>query len=479
MLIRRVLFTETGTYNDMWSSSYVTNVKADSLARLQHATQLGDNLTIPALAVVGSEILRPSATVESAVNIVNGWNETKFRFMMEIEHVSSNGNILVDILSGYTDYTGISAQTNNMDPRMMLFINNVTSVTLMDRIGPSGQPQKQLHVRESNQVMPGYFSGNGAVNQFYLAPQDVFDGIGLMSAMGGLADARNLRTMDSRNVAMDAPRLSSRGNNHTGSYLSRVMSGYRTALTNASVQDANMGSVLKAAKATVVDRNPYEVASLGALLNGTDMQHRSGVTWGELLRFRPDLENVTHVTFNRGTVLRDRDPIAARGDSESWDVANNETVAARMVANTIPTLMYDSKFTKVALSMTNDTVSPANGTPYGVVVHDVAGFSNILSNDEAYMRNSLRTFCHRVATELMPGITFGNQIRADIDVNCDTLGDTKITVALNGGPRVPYTNPQWCDALTAPTVTLDSNKRNVMARDIQGLMENINTADYR
>jgi hypothetical protein len=238
-----------------------------------------------------------------------------------------------------------------------------------------------------------------------------------------------------------------------------------------------MGSVLKAAKATVVDRNPYEVASLGTLLNNTDMQHRSGVTWGELLRFRPDLENVTHVAFNRGSIQQDS--IATRGDSEAWDVANNETVAARMIANTVPTLMCDSKFTKVVVSMTNDTINPANGTPYSVVVHDVAGFSKILSNDEAYMRNSLRTFCHRIATELMPGITFGNQILANIDVSCDTLGDTRLSVSLNGGPKVPYINPQWCDALTAPTVTLDSNKRNVMARDIQGLMENINTVDYR
>lgn len=481
MLIRRVLFTETGTYNDMWASSYGTHVKSDTLARLQHATQLGENLTVPAMAVVGSEILRPSATVESSVGIVNGWGETKFRFMMEIEHMTSNGNVLVDILSGYTDYTGISQQTNNMDPRMMLFINSVTSVTLMKRIGANGQPTQHLHIRESNQVMPGYFSGNGAQNQFYLAPQDVFDGIGLMTAMGGLADARGLRTVDSRNVAMDAPRLSSRGNNHTGSYLSRVMSGYRTALDSANTHDSNMSTVLKAAKSTVVDRNPYEVASLGALLNATDMQHRSGVTWGELLRFRPDLESVTHVSFNRGAVIRDpnRDPIATRGDSEHWDVANNETVAARMVAHTVPTLMTDAKFTKVSFTMTNDTINPANGTPYSVIVHDVAGFSSILSFDENYMRNSLRTFSNRIATELMPGITFGNQMLANIDVTCDTLGDTRINVSLNGGPHVPYTNPQWCDALTAPTVTLDSNKRNVMARDIQSLMENINTVDYR
>lgn len=478
MFIRRVLFTETGTYNDMWSASYGTRVSADSLAKLQHATELGENLSVPALSVVGAEIMRPSAQVEASIGIVNGWNEPKFRFMMEIEQVSSNGNILVDILSGYTDYMGIT-RNETMDPNMMLFINSITSVTVMDRIGANGQIQKRLHIRESNQVMPGYFNPQREVNQFYLAPQDIFDGIGLATAMGGLADARDLRTIDSRNIALDGPRLSSRANNHSGSYLSRVMSGYKTALSSASVQDANMSSVLKTAKATVADRNPYELASLGTLLNKTDMPDRHGVTWGELLRFRPDLENATHVAFNRGIGITSDTFIARRGESENWDTVSNETVTARMVASTLPTLMNDGKFTKMVVTMSNDMPNPNNGTPYTIIVHDAQSFAKILSQDESYMREAVQSFCHRVATELMAGITIGNQMLAHLEVYCDLLGDTEIKVSLNGGPLIPYQNPQWCDALTTPIATLDANKRSVIARDIQGLMENINTTSYR
>lgn len=478
MFIRRVLFTETGTYNDMWAASYGTRVSADSLAKLQHATELGENLSVPALSVVGSEIMRPSAQVESSIGIVGGWNEPKFRFMMEIEQTTSNGNVLVDILSGYTDHMGIT-QSNNMDPRMMLFINSITSVTKMDRIGPNGQVTSRLHVRESNQVMPGYFNPGREVNQFYLAPQDIFDGIGLTTALGGIADARDLRTIDSRNIALDGPRLSNRANNHSGSYLSRVMNGYKTALSSASVQDANMSSVLKTAKATVADRNPYDLASLGALLNGTDMSHRSGVTWAELLRFRPDLENVTHVAFNRGVAVSRDTFIARRGESENWDTVCNETVVARMVASTLPTLMNDGKFTKLVVTMSNDMPNPNNGTPYTIIVHDAQSFAKILAQDESYMRDAVQGVCHRIATELMAGITFGNQILGHLEVYCDLLGDTEIKVSLNGGPLVPYQNPQWCDALTTPIATLDSNKRSVIARDIQGLMENINTVSYR
>lgn len=477
MLIRRILFTETGTYNDMWASSYSTRVTGDTLARLQHATEYGNNLSLPAVASVGSEILRPSATVESAVGIVGGWNETKFRFLMEIEHAASNGNILVDVLSGYTDHVGISHTTHNMDPRMMLFINSITSITLMDRIVAGGRVEKQLHVRESNQLMPGYFNPQQQVNQFYLAPQDLFDGIGLAGALGGLADARDLRTIDSRNVALDGPRLSSRSNNHTGSYLSRVFGGYSNALQAANVHDSNMAGVLKAAKASVADRNPYEIQSLNKILSHTDMQHRQGVSWQELLSFRPDLETVTHVAFNKGNVVRDE--LSYRGDSETWDGANNETVAARMLANALPTLMSDCKITKVVLTMTNDSVNPMNGSPYSVIVHDASSFANILNQSDTYMRDTLRTLCYRLETEVMPGITMGNQMLAQVEVKCDSMGDTKIEVSLNGGPLVPFKNPQWCDALLAPTLTLDSNKRNVVARDMQSLMENINTQDHR
>lgn len=471
MLIRRALFTETGTYNDDFNRPFVPQVTSDTRDRLQRQTEMGNNLSISAVASAAAEIMRPQSMVESAVNVVNGWDNRKFRFMLEIEHPTIGGSRVVDLISGYTDYTGISQQTNNMDPGLRLYINSVTGITEYTRIGQDGRQYRDVHVRESNQVMSGYFNPAARINQYFLAPQDLFDGIGLNNALGGLADSRDLATIDSRGTALDAPRLSNRSNNHGGSYLSRVLGAYSGSLRSASMSEDNMSTVMKSAKSSVADRHICEVQSLDQLMQRTDLQHNQCVTWGELLAIQPNLENLTHVAFNRGNVVMDR--LAERGNTENWDSITNETIAATIIRNTIPALMNDCKLTKVAFTATNDLANNFNGQQYSVVMADANSFAKILEIDSPVMQKNLNAFTHRVATELMPGLSHNNMMLCTVNVRCDLWGDTYIDVSLNGGPMIPFSNAQWADSLSAPIVTIDAKNRTTMARDMGALLDTL------
>lgn len=481
MLIKRVILTETGTYNDVYNRPHTTTVKGDTLSRMQRLTDSGTNYSTDALSGVAGELMRPSAHVESAVLIPNGYGEARFRFMMEVEWPMVGGNTQVDVICGYTNYCGVSQNSNNMDPNMLLNLNSVTSITSYTRLDGMNRPYRDIHVRESNQILTSYFNPQQQYNQFYLAPQDVFDGITLNNTLGGLQDGRNIRTVDTRGASMEAPRLSRRSNNHGGSYMSRTLSAYHTALQKASVSDDNYANVMRSAKAAVVDTNAYDNLSLSNLLHHTDMQYTQTIRWAELLQICPDLEQRTTVAFNRGALVRSRGPgdaLPTRGETEQWDTATNETVVATMIVNTIPTLMSEAKLTQIAFSATNQTMGTNNGTPYAVTVNDARSVSQMLEIQSPYMQDNIHAMVMRIATELMPAITFNNQMAATITCRCDIMGNTHIEVSLNGGPLIPYDNPQWSDSASAPVVTINQDNRKTLARDISSIMENLNTENW-
>jgi len=481
MLIKRVIFTETGTYNDLFNRPHTTTVKGDTLNRMQRLTDSGTNYSTDALSAVAGEILRPSAHVESAVLIENGFGEARFRFMMEVEWPMVGGDTQVDIICGFTNYCGANRGTGSMDPNMQLNLNSITSVTSYTRLDSLNRPYRDVHVRESNQILSSYFNPQQQHNQFYLAPQDLFDGITLNTTLGGLQDGRNIRAVDTRGAAMEAPRLSRRSNNHGGSYMSRTLGAYHSALQKASVSDDNYSNVMRSAKSAVVDTNAYDSLSMSNLLHHTDMQYTQSIRWAELLRIAPDLENRTTVAFSDTRLVRGQgegDATPQRGDSEQWDTATNETVVAQMIVNTIPTLMSDAKLTKIAFTATNQTMGSNNGTPYAVTVNDARSISQMLEIQSPYMQDNIHAMVMRIATELMPAITFNNQMAATVTCFCDVMGNTHIKVSLNGGPLVPYNTPQWGDSTFAPVVTINQDNRKTLARDIGSIMDNLNTENW-
>ena len=57
-----------------------------------------------------------------------------------------------------------------------------------------------------------------------------------------------------------------------------------------------------------------------------------------------------------------------------------------------------------------------------------------------------------------------------LSVWCDVYGSITIHVSLDGAPPVPYTAPCFCDALSAPIITVQPNTYNQLVTGIEDVL---------
>jgi len=68
-----------------------SNVDQTMVDSIRHATQEGQNITAGVLAPYAGALLRPSADVYWDSNILAGWDQSRLRFMMEVEIQNQTG----------------------------------------------------------------------------------------------------------------------------------------------------------------------------------------------------------------------------------------------------------------------------------------------------------------------------------------------------------------------------------------------------
>jgi hypothetical protein len=63
----------------------------------------------------------------------------------------------------------------------------------------------------------------------------------------------------------------------------------------------------------------------------------------------------------------------------------------------------------------------------------------------------------------------------EITMTVDVLGETHVTVSMQGGPKYDYVTPSFCDALMAPVLTNNNANLAAIGNDIEQLVSNIGT----
>src|SRR5690606_19121326 len=111
--IKKLFLAPCDTYDDVYLRSYEMRVSGRNMNVLAEVTEGGRTFAHTALAGVAGKMLRPTTSASSIAPIVNGWNERRYRFMMEVvrEDPFMPGQESVDIFSGYTDYMGVNEAT--------------------------------------------------------------------------------------------------------------------------------------------------------------------------------------------------------------------------------------------------------------------------------------------------------------------------------------------------------------------------------
>lgn len=455
MQITRFILVETGTYNDMAIRPYQTNINDTTLNAMTEATQGGRRLNASVLAGVAGSIIRPSSMAVGAVSIDNGWDTRRFRFLMEVEFTDFNGGTTVEYVSGYTDHADTSLQSQQLDPRMMLHINNVVKARRVTEHTPMGLVQRTT-VAEAAQILTGNYNPQfgGVTNAAQtMRPEDVFGSIGAQ-VLG--ADA-----FDLRNTFAGGAKKSNRLNGAATTYLSRIMTSHQTAMKQAGYADdptVMADNAAGLAREGLIANDPF----LSALQRHTNFQGGTSVAYGQLCAMSPSLDNIAQVIMARG-VQQVGWQNHLRGQSEHWTGTTNETVFATILAHSVPSIMMDLMLTQITISVTNRTL-------------DGSFQSQFLAPPESFAQGMdlspyLDLFNRRFESEVLRDLTQNNMIDISLVLHVDVLGDTVIDIALMGGPETRYVVPSFCDALMAPVITNSAMNVQSLASDISALAD--------
>lgn len=463
MQIRRLLFLETGSYNDQMLRPYETRVNQHDLRQMQEVTQNGARLTANALTGLAGKIMRPTAEAQGQAQIASGWGMRRFAFLLEVIDPDPFGGATVQYLTGYTNHAEIS-YSNQLDPNMELHFNNSISCRQTIYATPTGNVQQQRVIDTAHVMTGGYTPswGSGGMVQtaHTMRPMDVFDTVGA-STLGSFNDL-----IDTRPTYVNgALKKSKRANANAPTYLSNLLSTYRDTMITAEHETATLPNLMETAAAATQEPTITGDVFLNHLAAETRLVTGGMVTYRELCAIQPHLDSIAKVSRSRGPNLVEQPH--ERGQTEHWHGRGNETVMATILAHSVPAIMTELMFTRVSFKATNRTL---NGQPE-VLFQGLMSFAENLDMSQYAMALN-----QRLRLEILNDLSMRNIIDYDIVASFNLLGETRISISLQGGPMIEYCVPSFADALFVPIMTNDYSRLTTLAHDVTMLTDNLSVA---
>ncbi len=458
----QMIMQETGSYNDLGYRPYVPNTQENTLSILQQATNGGDNTSAEAILGVAGQILRPAAQAVGTALIQNGWGTRRFRFLMRValgNRFQAMGSQEA-VISGYSDYTGANPGTLSIDPNMRLYFNNVVLLNATNVTDPNIGVTQMIRMIDNAQIITGehapvvinsQLTSVGAVS---MRPEDVYQ-----EMRSSFYTGQNVIN-DSSTFSAGIKR-SNRANNNPAQYLSKILTAHASVMNTNNEDDYHRA--LRAAQGMVRENPLSNNLFIHELQRETEIMRTGSVTWGELTHMNPHIDTVTRINFLKPDAIAMSDYTA---NSARMLGASPECVTATIVANTIPGIMMDCMMVSAAFQVTNRTVT-------GDVVVQMAGAGSFVQNMD--ISNMVGRFKHEVALYVDRELTMGRARFIDMTVQANAIGDTSVSVSIDGCPAVPYVIPSFCDAVIAPVVTQGLDALKTLSMDINTLANNIST----
>lgn len=466
--INRVLFTPTGTHNRQFQRPYglTNNLDNSMMDTLRQVTQEGKSISAGVLAPYAGSILRPSADVMWDTNIINGWDNPRLRFMMEVD-IDNQAGTTRQYLSGYTNYPGYHRNLNHVtfDPQMELVVNRVLSLNL----GRDGG----IRMAGSDRVLVGDYQptfGGGNDNVAVgLRPEDIFS-IMQVSSAGGYAEP----VIDGRTVfAGNVPKFSTIANDLPNQYLTRVLKGVMP-IHNFSAMDGMVGSMNDsldraigqyAEMAVNSNRVMHQIVQHGGFQEGCSFTYKCLMEIGSNYGNLDDRVSLIEPTSVSGFEM----PLHQAGSTANWNAGNTEAIIAQVISSQVPALMSDHFLTKFAFTATNRTLTRE------FVVEPLGAPSSWLPNPEM-INYSIQSFIHRLTQEILVGLSVNNALDFNIRVIIDMYGETHVFASVMGGPETHFCAPSFADSLTTPLLSQNVNYAMGYVQDLETLANNTVTS---
>lgn len=481
----KFLITETGTYNPMFRRAYRTEMEASTLNAIQEKVSNSNHITPQMLGGLADRFVMPSAAPEldgtgrsRQILIPQGWGEQRLRFLLEVETSFGTGGTITEIVQGYTDHLGVS-YSGVINPQMEFHVNSVLKIRKQVENTPFGAKSffnvvDSAHVLVDNQSQQLY---NPDITE-RMRPEDIF------SAMSRRTYNNIGSFIDERTVHGAVPVLSNRKNGIPTNYLSEIMEGYQNALIDPSDSSGNPAEHYSKARAFAASPSIQVDAFIKAISNIRQVPAASVFSFADLVKLDPNTQRNTKYAkagtptinvqsnISMGTAQPWDVPHQA-GMTETWENPNQATHAAVVLSNSVPALLMELALTGIHFQSTNRNL--------GTVMMQGGQITTTVGNWESFsdfdMTNHLRTFVARFEREVMPGLTFCNQMDYWLEMRADLLGETWIKISIGGSPMVVFAQPSFADALAVPVLTNNRQAVSGVVEDFSMFLDTVIQTD--
>jgi len=451
------------TYNDMANLEKVVSSRARVNNRIITATHdPSQTLGISAAELSSSmaNIYMPADVPTTLSPIINGWNERRGKFMLEIEQPSVTGyGSTIYHIQGYTSHWGVS-NSGHIDENMMFFIN---TITIFHRTVAA---DNRVLTRVTDKFSLLGNEGSTFMNVSHTLPQDDLV-LNRPEDITGMLVTKQLNS-DSEYADINVSYETSgqyRNANKSDSSIELVNRSYHTPASHIAsiVDETYAGSnthnttsftkgvdTLDQATIHLSKHNIYDILFMNKLIALNGGRDVSCFTTETLKLMTADIDSdvVQIIQLDRKAL-----PLGSNEGTADLNTSHRETKLAILAVESISAMMTEHMISSANIFITNDSGN------YQVSI--LEPFMMLEGLDSVAWVNSLRT---AIVRELMPTLTYNNKLLIDMTINISIISDAYVTISIDKQAPMPYVLPLFTDSLISPVIsnsaTFDNNVEN-------------------
>lgn len=456
-----LLMSETGTYNIQQNRPYQTDIPSNMISVLTNRVMDSPDRRVSGSMLSGltGTFLQPQATPESEIQIVNGWGERRIRFILKMRCELAGGNIRMYYIQGYTNFSGVSDQ-GNVAPDMVFYVNSIIQTRVTTMQTPMGPQVFENTFENSHLLMDDKFSNmRGPNNIRLMRPEDVFNSMQTSHIPDSFGGGQML---DSRSMLHKEAVKSRRGNGLGSNYAATIIDGYSHATENLSFGGSQQEIYAKS-RENVIENAAALDPFLSALTQVTSQEVNNRFTYDNLRTLDRNIDLVTNYQVTGQT---QRAGMHQAGMTMNWNGTDRITQAATIISQSVPSLMIELMLTKVYIESNNHGIGGRMDTRL-ITAESLTGGNQT---------NNYAIFISRLENQLLADLTYGNSVSYAIKLEVDLIGETRLSISLDGSAFYDYVTPSFCDSLMVPVVTTNPDTISNLVSDFEQLTNSIHEA---
>ncbi len=430
------------------------------------------------LAEVANSVMGYSTAPERRVQLPGGYDQCRFRIIIEYLETRMNNTEKVSYIVGYTDHDERLERGGgsiSFDKSMRVYFNTISSLT-RSRSGRGGRTKYKVNDR-SHVLTPPDLDRDDLGRRGRRVDRWESDDAHMLipSVIAGHMNNDNLGEIVGMNVKrsqVDDTRSSIKiiGSKRTSSansipsvYMSKVLAGYDSAKRNRVDREASnlrvLGDVMDAVQDDVLSNSAF----FHDIIVNSEYNEDGYITWGQLCRLYPELDDdrVTECS-PLGDHYRHRPGV---DNVEHWDNTDMESIIANILVSSIPPMMSELLFEEIELSITNDTAD-------GEISIAVDMYHSLFEKID--LRNNLDTLIYRIKHYLLAGQPWTLPM-FHITATLSTRYESVVDVEYDDDEARIYRFASYADALATPLLSLDGGRIDNISNSLESLMEVIDT----